>query len=184
MTHHLLQATPLICLYSPRTSLCKVLLIILRSLDALEFHYHPGFIAINLFLLLSLWLFLSQQVKDYSGALQLSCLADMKSKKDTSLLCYFLNSYPWSNYKKNQTNPNWGVLSLQDTWPVLFNTVSHGTQRLTVTLLYSRDNEGTQQLHARWHIRRSPGTSGKIGMKSGGKLKLFCSMFFTHCGIL
>lgn len=79
--------------------------VLLASLHVTAFYYHSGFIAFNLFLLLSLWLFPSQQVKDCSEAWQLSCTADKKSKKYTLLLCYFTDSTPLSK-RKNQKNSN------------------------------------------------------------------------------
>lgn len=64
--------------------------------------------------------------------------------------------YPWSNYKKNQTQTD---DSLQDTWRVLFNPVSHGKKRMTEMLFYNRGDEGTQRLHARRHREGAWGIS-------------------------
>lgn len=73
----------------------KVLLMVLRSVRVMACHYHSGFTAFNLFLHLSLWLFLSQEAKDYSDTPRLSCIADMKSQKDTSLYAIPQTPHPW-----------------------------------------------------------------------------------------
>lgn len=75
----------------------------------------------------------------------------------------FQTTYPWSNYKKNQTQTD---DSLQDTWLVLFNPVSHGKKAMTELLFYNRGDEGTQTISKKTQ-RRSLGH--QWNSKSGGE---------------
>lgn len=76
----LLSCLPIVTQHSHllRTSFCKSASSIFTCYGIL---LPLCFIVFNLFLLLSLWLFPSQQVKDCSEAWQLSCTTDMKSKR-------------------------------------------------------------------------------------------------------
>lgn len=85
--------------------------------------------------------------------------------------------YPWSNYKKNQTQTD---DSLQDTW-VLLNPLSHGKRVMTETLFYNREDEGTETT-CKETQRRSLGD--QWDSKSGGEAPLPQCDGFSRCGVL
>lgn len=109
--------------------------------------YHSGFIAFNLFLLLSLWM-------SYHNRPEMTVIAQgylaLLIWSHRKILYYYVISQtpcPCSNYKKNQTQ---NKDSLQDIWRVHRSTVSCG-EKGVIELFSQQRRWRAQKLQAKWH---------------------------------